>query len=91
MTTTEQIKAEVEEALKTVNDPELGIDIYNRRGEQASDGGDRGHRRGHDRGGHVSTLEPREDVATGAVRARLRLGDFLYLRSALRSFVMKVP
>jgi len=29
MATTENIRAEVEEALKTVNDPELGIDIYN--------------------------------------------------------------
>jgi metal-sulfur cluster biosynthetic enzyme len=29
MATQEDIRAEVTEALKTVNDPELGIDIYN--------------------------------------------------------------
>jgi metal-sulfur cluster biosynthetic enzyme len=29
MTTREQIREEVTEALKTVNDPELGIDIFN--------------------------------------------------------------
>jgi metal-sulfur cluster biosynthetic enzyme len=29
VTTKEEVRAEVEEALKTVNDPELGIDIWN--------------------------------------------------------------
>lgn len=29
MATQEEIREQVEEALKTVNDPELGIDIYN--------------------------------------------------------------